>query len=111
MPGTEFIPFGVRLRDLLQEHGITTRMGHANFKAFVELLPTIHYETLRKQIAGERPVGIETMKETAAALNIDPRTFDEYALWEAQRDFDPREVGVEKALENLQAWTAQRKRK
>jgi transcriptional regulator with XRE-family HTH domain len=111
MPGTHFIPFGVRLRDLLQERGITTGMGNANFKAFAELLPTIHYETLRKQVSGERPVGIETMREAADALNVPPETFDEFALWEAQKDFDPREVGVDQALANLEAWSRQRPRK
>jgi hypothetical protein len=108
MTGTKFIPFGVKLRDLLQERGITTGMGNANFKAFAELLPTVHYESLRKQVSGERPVGIETMKESAEALSISPTTFDEYALWEAQRDFDPREVGVDKALDNLRAWSKRR---
>lgn len=108
MATTHFIPFGVRLRDLLQERGITSGMGNANYKAFAELLPTIHYETLRKQVSGERPVGIETMREVAEALNIPPQTFDEYALWEAQRQFDPREVGVETALENLRRWTKSR---
>ena len=108
MAGKDFIPFGVKLRDLLQERGITTGMGNANFKAFAELLPTIHYESLRKQVSGERPVGVETMRESADALSVPPTTFDEYALWEAQRDFDPREVGVERALENLQRWASQR---
>lgn len=111
MVGKAFTPFGVKLRDLLQERGITTGMGNANFKAFAELLPTIHYETLRKQVSGERPVGIDTMKETAEALNIPPTTFDEYALWDAQRDFDPREVGTEQALANLEAWGRTRSKK
>ena len=111
MPATEFIPFGVRLRDLLQERGITTGMGNANFKAFAELLPTIHYETLRKQVSGERPVGIDTMRESAEALNVPPETFAEFALWEAQRDFDPREVGVEQALVNLERWASAKKKR
>lgn len=111
MPGTEFIPFGVRLRDLLQERGITTGMGNANFKAFAELLPTIHYESLRKQVSGERPVGIETMREAAEALSLPPETFSEYALWAAQRDFDPREVGVETALANLEQWAQAKSKK
>jgi len=111
MPGTHFIPFGVRLRDLLQERGITTGMGNANFKAFAELLPTVHYETLRKAVSGERPVGIETMRESAQALSIPPETFSEYALWEAQKDFDPREVGIEQALANLERWAASNRRR
>ena len=111
MPGTDFVPFGVRLRDLLQERGITTGMGNANFKAFAELLPTVHYESLRKQVSGERPVGIETMKESAEALSVPPETFDEYALWQAQRDFDPREVGVEAALANLERWASAKKKR
>lgn len=110
MSERKFIPFGVKLRDLLQEKGITTGMGHANFKAFAELLPSIHYETLRKQISGERPVGIQTMRESAEALGVPPETFDEYALAQAQRDFDPREVGAEQALENLERWAEQSRR-
>jgi transcriptional regulator with XRE-family HTH domain len=110
MTGTKFIPFGVKLRDLLQERGITTGMGNANFKAFAELLPTVHYETLRKQVSGERPVGIDTMRESAEALHVPPQTFNEYALWEAQREFDPAEVGFEQALANLEAWVSSRRR-
>jgi transcriptional regulator with XRE-family HTH domain len=111
MEASQFVPFKDRLRDLLQERGITSAMGNANYRAFAELLPTVHYETLRKQVSGERPVRIETIREVADVLSVPPDTFSEYALWQAQRDFDPGEVGVEQALQNLEAWTRARGKK
>lgn len=105
----EFRPFGKVLRDLLIEAEITTGMGNPNWSAFAEKLPTVHYETLRKAITGEREPSLLVMREAAEALNRDPaELFVEYRLLEAQRQFDPREVGVEAALANLDAWTARR---
>lgn len=37
-------------------------------------------------------------------FGISPKTFAEYELQIAQRDFDPREVGFEAATRNLEAW-------
>lgn len=101
-------PFGVAVRDLLIEHGFTTAMGNPNWAAFALELPTLHYETLRKAVTGERPPGPKVMEEVAETLGVDPLSFQEYALVQAQRAFDPREVGTDQALANLEAWQAVR---
>lgn len=109
---THYRPFGRVLRDLLIERDITTGMGSPNWSAFAELMEGVHYETLRKAVTGERAPTPQVMKAAADALGLDPAaTFVEYALWEAARDFDPREVGVDQALANLKTWTEKRKRK
>jgi hypothetical protein len=102
----EFKSFGRVLRDLLIEREITTGMGNPNWSAFAELLPDVHYETLRKAVTGERKLTPGVMEAVAKALDLDPaETFDEYRLWQAQRMFDPREVGSEEALKNLARWS------
>lgn len=98
-------PFRTVLRDLLLEREITTGMGNPNWSAFAEMLEDIGYETLRKAVAGEREPSPNLMEQAAKALNVDPAdTFTEYALWQARRMFDPREVGSEDALTNLERW-------
>lgn len=108
--GDGFRSFGKVLRDLLIEHEITTGMGNPNWSAFAELLPTVHYETLRKAITGERQPTPKVMEEAAAALGVTPELFVEYRVWNAQRQFDPREVGVEEALANLERWAKAQKK-
>lgn len=104
--------FGRVLRDLLIEREITTGMGNPNWSAFSELLDTVKYETLRKAVTGERSVSVQVMEEAAKALKVSPDVFIEYRVWQAQRMFDPREVGAETALKNLEAWAGvQKKRK
>lgn len=106
----EFTPFGRVLRDLLIEREITTGMGSPNWSAFAELLEGVHYETLRKAVTSERRPSPELMEKSAAALGLDPaETFIEYRLWQAQRQFDPREVGSEAALDALEQWVAYQK--
>ena len=106
-----FQPFGRVLRDLLIERDITTGMGSPNWSAFAELLDGVHYETLRKAVTGERQPSPQVMQAAAEALGLDPsETFTEFALWQATRDFDPREVGVEAALDNLKAWNDRKRR-
>lgn len=105
-----FRSFGKVLRDLLIEHEITTGMGNPNWSAFAEKLETVHYETLRKAITGERQPSPKVMEEAAAALGVTPDLFIEYRVWNAQRQFDPREVGVQEALANLERWAKTQKK-
>lgn len=98
-------PFGVVLRNELIERGITTGMGNPNWSGFAQQLPGVHYETLRKAVTGERSPRPELMEACAAALEQDPaELFWEYALYQAQTMFDPAQVGIEQALENLHRW-------
>jgi hypothetical protein len=98
--------FGEVLRDELIERGITTGMGNPNWAAFAEMMDGVHYETLRKAVVGERVPNVPLMAEAARVLDIDPDVFPEYRLYEFQRQFDPREVGLEEALANLHAFSA-----
>lgn len=104
-------PFGQVLRDLLIEREITTGMLNPNWSAFAEMMPDVHYETLRKAVTGNRQPPPALMERCAAALGVEPSVFSEYRLWQAQRMFDPREVGLSQAEENLRLFTEARERK
>lgn len=107
-----FNSFGTVLRDELIAREVTTGMGNPNWSAFSQLLESVHYETLRKAVTGERPPSPKVMEEAAAALGEKPEDlFVEYRIWQAQRMFDPREVGVKVALDNLDRWAATQKRR
>ncbi len=103
-PDQQFHTFGQVLRDLLQERGIVTRIGNPNWSEFARDLAGVHYETLRKAVTGDRRPLPELMTACAQALDVEPTVFPEYRLWQAQRLFDPREVGSEAAMENLRRW-------
>jgi len=96
--------FGAVLRDLLIERGITTGIGNPDWVAFARALPDVSYESLRKAVTGERQPGIKIMQSVASALGVDPDVFWEYQLAQAQRSFNPSEVGEDVAFANLQAW-------
>ncbi len=109
MPQSARRPFGAVVRDALIERELTTPMGNPNWSAFaLELQPDVQYESLRKAVTGERRPSPKIMERVAQVLGLKPNTFYEYMLWEAQRSFDPVEVGEEEAFANLQAWIAQR---
>jgi plasmid maintenance system antidote protein VapI len=97
-------PFGQALAELLRESDYTTQTGNVNWRAFARTLEGIHYETLRKAVAGERTATPHIIEEVARALGLRPDYFVEYRLWQAQREFDIREVGFERALENFERW-------
>lgn len=92
------------LRDLLVESEYVTQSGNPNLHAFADALPGLHYETLRKVLAGERNVTPRIMEEVAVALRVKPTYFAEYRLHQAQQMFDPRLVGFEEALQNFKRW-------
>lgn len=104
-------PFGVVVRDLLIERGFVTGLGNPNWASFAQELPEVHYETLRKAVTGDRAPGERLMEQIAEALKVPPTVFYEYGLIEAQRQFDPKVVGNEQALANLQAWNEARPRR
>lgn len=108
MEMTETRSFGLRLRDLLIERDITTGMGNPNWSEFAEQMPGVHYETLRKAVTGDRAPAPALMERCAEALDVSPDVFDEYQVYQAQRQFDPREVGLETAMENLRLFTEAR---
>jgi hypothetical protein len=98
--------FGDALRELVIEHDYATRSGNPNWRAFAAELEGIHYETLRKAVAGERRPSRALLEECARVLRLRPEYFVEYRLYLAQRDFDPDAVGFDRAARNLKAWAA-----
>jgi transcriptional regulator with XRE-family HTH domain len=97
-------PFGAALRELLTEADITTPIGNPDWAGFAKRAG-VNYESLRKSVAGERPMPPrELIVAVAGELAVDPLYFVEYRLMEARRRFDPREVGYEEAVRNLERW-------
>jgi len=101
-------PFRIALRDLVVEHRYATRTGNAKWSAFAAELRGVHYETLRRAVAGERAPSPRLIEECARVLGIGPEYFLEYRVYLAQRDFDPTAVGTERATRNLEAWAKAR---
>ena len=97
----QYRPFGVVLRDLLIDTGITTRLGNPAWSAFADRVPGVSYETLRKAVVGERPPSRKVMEAVGEALGVNPSRFAEYRLWETRRALDPAEVGWERAFAAL----------
>ena len=85
-------------------HDAVDAEGNINWAVFARDLPTIHYETLRKIRVGDRALDMPVIEEIAKAAGVAPDYFAEYRLMQARQLFDPREVGFDKAIENLQEW-------
>lgn len=102
--------FGDALRDLVQQMNderFFSPNRNINWMEFVkvELEPRgIKYETLRKAIAGERSPGASLIESVAEVVGVRPEYFIEYRLAQALQQFDPNEVGFEKARDNLRKW-------
>jgi hypothetical protein len=95
----------VRTRLLVRDEFLTNT-GNVNWRAVAEALPGVHYETLRKAVAGDRNPTPALMEQVAQLLGIEPDVFAEYQLHLAQRQFDVGEVGWENAMENLRRWAS-----
>ena len=93
------------LRD--EKHPSVTPDGNVNWAIFARDLPRMHYETLRKIRSGDRQLDGPAIEEIASAAGVEPTYFAEYRLIQARESFDPRVIGLEQALRNLEAWTAQ----
>lgn len=98
------IPFPLALRELVIENDFVTQSGKPNWAALAADVHGVHYETLRQAATGRRRPTPLLMEECARALRVRPEYFLEYRIYDAQRAFDPRVVGKERALENLALW-------
>jgi hypothetical protein len=76
-------------------------MGNPSWMEFVERVPGITYESLRKAIVGERSPSEKILVAAAQALGVSPTVFTEYRLLEARRALDPSEVGWDRAVKAL----------
>lgn len=109
-------PFAQAFRSLLLEREeFLTQTGNINWRAVADALPGVHYETLRKAVAGERHPGVDLIEKVAALVGVPPHYFVEWQLAQAMRQFDARPiplgVGFDSAMDNLQRWTESQKRR
>jgi transcriptional regulator with XRE-family HTH domain len=94
-------PFGEALRTLMGESGLTyRRLAEATRKLDGKGFTHAHINTLAN--AREKP-SMRAMELLAQACGVEPDYFAEYRLAAAMRELDPTEVGLEQALENLNA--------
>jgi transcriptional regulator with XRE-family HTH domain len=101
-------PFGDALRALMGESGVTYRGlaeatreidGKGMTHAYINMLANGH----------DKP-SLRAMELIAEACGVQPQYFAQYRLAAAMRELDPSEVGLEQALENLNARLAERRR-
>jgi transcriptional regulator with XRE-family HTH domain len=101
-------PFGSALRSLMQARGLTFRGLAAAIRAFDA--KGITHAHLNMLANGHDKPSTRAMELIARACNVDPSYFAEYRLEQAMRELDPSEVGLEQALENLNARLGSRQR-
>jgi transcriptional regulator with XRE-family HTH domain len=94
-------PFGDALRALMAERALTYRgLAEATRQLDGKGITHAHINMLAN---GHDKPSMRAMELIAAACDVDPDYFAEYRLAAAMRELDPAEVGLERALENLNA--------
>jgi transcriptional regulator with XRE-family HTH domain len=94
-------PFGDALRALMAEQGFSYRsLAEATRKLDGRGMTHAHINMLAN---GHDKPSMRAMELIARACDVDPAYFAEYRLAAAMRALDPAEVGLEQALENLNA--------
>src|SRR5256714_4738416 len=108
MTGPSTKPFGESLRALMDERSLTYRgLAEATRKLDGKGITHAHINMLAN---GHDKPSMRAMELIAAACDVDPDYFAEYRLAAAMRELDPAEVGLEQALENLNARLAAQRR-
>jgi transcriptional regulator with XRE-family HTH domain len=94
-------PFGDALRDLMEAHGLSYRsLAQATRQLDGRGMTHAHINMLAN---GHDKPSMRAMELIARACDVEPAYFAEYRLAVAMRELDPAEVGLEQALENLNA--------
>lgn len=101
MERTSDKPFGDALRALMADRGLSYR-GLADATRELDGRGMTHAHINMLANGHDKP-STRAMELIARACNIQPEYFAEYRLAEAMRALDPAEVGLEQALENLNA--------
>ena len=94
-------PFGEALRELMGASGLTYR-GLAQATRGLDERGLTHAHINMLANGHDRP-SMRAMQLIAQACGVTPDYFAEYRLAAAMRELDPSEVGLEQALENLNA--------
>jgi transcriptional regulator with XRE-family HTH domain len=101
-------PFGDTVRALMQAHGMTYRaLAKATRECDDRGLTHAHINML---VNGRDKPSLRAMELIAQACEMKPEHFAEYRLAAAMRELDPDVVGLEHALENLNARLGARRR-
>lgn len=94
-------PFGESLRALMDSRSLTYRgLAEATRKLDGKGITHAHINMLAN---GHDKPSMRAMELISAACDVSPDYFAEYRLAAAMRELDPSEVGLEQALENLNA--------
>lgn len=101
-------PFGSALRALMEERGLSYR-GLAEAIGTIDEQGITHAH-LNMLANGHDKPSMRVMELIARACDVPPDFFAEYRLTAAMRELDPSVVGLEQALENLNARLASRRR-
>ncbi|HWE08155.1 MAG TPA: helix-turn-helix transcriptional regulator [Solirubrobacteraceae bacterium] len=101
-------PFGETLRTLMQMRGLTYR-GLADAICTLDAKGITHAHINMLANGHDKP-SMRAMELIAHACDVEPVYFAEYRLASAMRELDPAEVGLEQALENLNARLGARRR-
>jgi transcriptional regulator with XRE-family HTH domain len=94
-------PFGQALRALMDARSLTYR-GLAESTRGLDGKGITHAHINMLANGHDKP-SMRAMELIAQACGVDPDYFAEYRLAAAMRELDPAEVGLEQALENLNA--------
>jgi transcriptional regulator with XRE-family HTH domain len=101
-------PFGDALRDLMSTRTLTYRaLADATRELDGKGITHAHINMLAN---GHDKPSMRAMELIAQACSVDADYFAEYRLAVAMRELDPAEVGLERALENLNVRLAARRR-
>jgi transcriptional regulator with XRE-family HTH domain len=101
-------PFGDALRTLMNGRGLSYR-GLAEAIGRIDRQGITHAH-LNMLANGHDKPSMRAMELVARACDVSPQYFAEYRLAVAMRELDPEVVGLEQALENLNARLASRRR-
>jgi transcriptional regulator with XRE-family HTH domain len=102
-------PFGEALRALMDARGLTYRgLAQAIREIDDKGLTHAHINMLAN---GHDKPSLRAMELIAQACEVEPEYFAEYRLALAMRELDPSQVGLEQALENLNARMGARRRR
>ena len=94
-------PFGDALRTLMDERDLTYRaLAEATRQLDGRGMTHAHINMLAN---GHDKPSMRAMELIAEACGVEPTYFAQYRLAAAMRELDPSEVGLERALENLNA--------
>ena len=101
-------PFGESLRLLMEEQGFSYRgLAQRTRELDGKGMTHAHINMLAK--GHDRP-SMRAMELIAEACDVEPEYFAEYRLALAKRELDTTEVGLEQALQNLNARLVRRRR-